>query len=452
MSKIVSSRSSTWDRRSRRLLVAIGLCASVSACTSEPLTLRGQLCATRGCAPGCEELEVSACDINDPVCRELVFQSVRCVRGGRLMHSPDTVVQPSLDAEPDSTSESDEPPPAGALTRLAAIATALRLLRLQGQDVTYEAAVVEANMGVVARFDPENQQVMVQKDEHSLEWLSMLTLAHEYTHSLQDAEESLPDMLERYGHSAVARQGVRAFIEGEAELYALLSYAFMKRADIQQWNVEGYARWMLKNSLLAVAEAESPWYLAAATLHYPVGMHVLWNLWQTEGHVGVRHLGDRLSARFGEWVDGTLQMSGSTTGLRCEAPKLADTFSWIARDELGPSAIFAFTVSQLDSELGVPLEPAWELAKAVRADELRLYAESDPSVPTTSEEPFANLRPDGNVVAEWAVAFESDERAAEFAAAAGPQVAVQRSGAQVVVSVARVPDTLGRPLSKCSVH
>jgi hypothetical protein len=452
MSKTVSRSSSAWDRRSSRVLAAVGLFASFTACTSEPLTLRGQLCATRGCAPGCEELEVSACDINDPVCRELVFQSVRCVRGGRLMHSPDTIVQPSLDAEPDSTSESDEPPPAGELTRLAAVDTALSLLRLQGQDVTYQAAVVEANMGVVARFDPENQQVTVQQDEHSIEWLSMLTLAHEYTHSLQDAEESLTAMLERYGHTAVTRQGVRAFIEGEAELYALLSYAFMKRADIQQWDVEGYARWMLKNSLLGVAQAQSPWYLAAATLHYPVGLHVLWGLWQTQGHVGVRHLGDRLSARFGGWVDGMLQMSGSTSGLQCGAPKLTDSFTWIANDELGPSAVFAFAVSQLDSELGVPLEPAWELAKAVRGDQLRLYAESDPLVPTTSDEPFANLRPDGNVVAEWAVAFETDERAAEFAAAAGSEFAVQRSGAQVVVSVARTPDTLSRPLSKCSLR
>src|SRR5690606_19767285 len=80
-----------------------------AACEPAPLSgPREELCAGNGCSRECRELDGGVCDIRERACQELVFQSVRCVRGTSLAQLPPTDFVPQSDfGNPDAAVEWD---------------------------------------------------------------------------------------------------------------------------------------------------------------------------------------------------------------------------------------------------------------------------------------------------------------------------------------------------------
>lgn len=358
-------------------LLTVGLL--FAACSPEPAGgPREELCAGSGCSEECRELDVQVCDIRERACQELVFQSVRCVRGSALSQLPSTDFVPQRDfGDPDAASEPQDAGVAELTPEVVAQAVwdeyldeGLQLLHLIAKPL----AVARAEEGKATGGVTSGGNVAIADNNADQLWWSMRLLAHEYVHTMQEYDYGgIGSLFNRYTRSSVTAQGVQAFIEGEAELYAWLAHAFMRNQSMDDWNLEEYFDLDQKSVRTRVAATDSPWTTARQWQHYAIGARHLYKTWKLSKNIGVRSVLYNLNADFGAWAADFEKRKGP--GVReadiCE-PAGNHT---IVQDSLGPSGVFAILMAAsrtIDAEI-VPTEYAWRIATDLTEDVMRMY-------------------------------------------------------------------------------
>ncbi len=364
----------------RAALLAMASVGLAGACAPTPSSeVRERLCAGSGCTDECRGLDVEVCDIRERACQELVFQSVRCVRGGSLDALPRTDFVPQTRfGNPDAAVEMDagvilERPPEEVAQEVwdRYLDEGLQLMHL----IATPLAVAKAEEGKATGGVTTGGSVAIADNNADQLWWSMRLLAHEYVHTLQDYDYGgIGSLYTRHTRSSVTAQGVQAFIEGEAELYAWLAHAFMRNTSPDAWNLDEYFELDQKALRDRVAHAASPWTPARQWQHYAIGARYLYQTWKLGHNLGVRSVMYNLEPDFGAWVSDFAPRKGPKVTQRpvCE-PAGNPT---IMQDSLGPSGVFSILMaaSQSTREEVIPTERAWRIATDLTEDVMRMYA------------------------------------------------------------------------------
>lgn len=108
------------------------------------------------------------------------------------------------------------------------------LLRLiSRRDVNLKETAVEVHTeGILGFYSPDIKELFVLGDAKNISPQAKETLAHEFTHALQDQHFNLTDMIQKYSQDSDHRLAVRALIEGDATVTGLTySYRFQSNVD-----------------------------------------------------------------------------------------------------------------------------------------------------------------------------------------------------------------------------
>ena len=353
-------------------LWSTALCATVlcAACAPQPSGPRERLCAGSGCSDTCRELEVERCDIRERECQDLVFQSVRCVRGSGLTKLPNTEFVPQEDfSEQRREAAEGEPDLAGEVWG-SYVDDGLRALRLIAENTTLaEANAVE---GEATGGIQQAGMVQIAESQGYSSWWAMRLLAHEYVHAQQEHDyRGIGNLYRRFAQSNVTSQGVQAYVEGEAELYGWLTHAFMREVNPDAWQLDEFFDLDEKGLRTRVSNSASPWTPARQWQHYAIGARHLYAVWQTGHNVAVRGVLHNLNPDFGAWASGFVPRTGPRVSRQpvC-APEQTQL---VVRDSLGPSGVFALLMAATAEQAVSPVEEAWTLAVQLTEDQLQMY-------------------------------------------------------------------------------
>ncbi len=108
------------------------------------------------------------------------------------------------------------------------------LMRLiKKRDVNLKERAVDVHTeGILGFYSPDIKELFVLGDTHNMTPDTRETLAHEFTHALQDQHFNLTAMIRQYSHDSDHRLAIRALIEGDATLSGLAySYTYEKQVD-----------------------------------------------------------------------------------------------------------------------------------------------------------------------------------------------------------------------------
>lgn len=382
-SRHLTMRGASWCMP-RGLRFGAGLAAGcalacVAACApqSEP-SLRDQLCAGGVCTPECRDLQVSLCDIQERACQETIFKSVRCVRGSALTELPRTAFAPpeTSDAAPEAVVDAG-PPEELTPTEIADqvwsqyLDSGLRALHLIEQPLA--AAIAEANQVTGGIASDGGVQILPGNAE--AKWWSMHLLAHEYVHTMQERDYGgIASLYAKYSRSSVTAQGIQAYIEGEADMYAWLTHAFMRNAPMDAWGLEEYFSLDERGARDRALGATSPWTVIRQWQHYAIGARHLYRAWRVGQNIGVRSVLYNLEPDFGRWAADFATPTGPRVSEHpvCEPEHAAI----IVQDALGPSGVYAVLIAALRAQKPavMPSEHMWRVAKDLTQDQVRMYA------------------------------------------------------------------------------
>lgn len=412
--------------RARALVLVL-----LAGCEPKSHSVRERLCAGSGCTAACRDVRVDACDIRDRACLDVIFQSLQCVRGAvlderprlRLTNSllegkretPDQAEQAPETASPSttasvrsgsapSTSGSDSastnpavpgpsvpPPPQPSDVFAYYVDEGLKLLHFIPEPTTIDE-VVDKEKEVVGAIQTGGE-VFVEQSNVGHRWLSMQLVAHEFVHAQQEVDYGgIANLYTYYDNTTTSRQAIRALIEGEAELYALLTHAFMRETSTEAWALLDYFDEHARQKRREIASVQAPWTHADWWLHYSVGARVLAERWQSGGNLAVRAVHHNLQADFGAWVRNLAPSYAADLGRgKTCAPARTQV---VVRDELGPSGVFALLMAASKDRALKPIEPAWQVARGLVDDKLEFFA------------PLLN---DGETQSEWFVEAAKEE-------------------------------------------
>lgn len=506
-----------------RAMRAAFLLVMLAGCAPEPSGARERLCAGNGCTDECRDLRVEACDIRERACQDVIFASLQCVRGRVLDETPyvkfvdelmsgngnrsEALDRPANPTNGSTSTQSTPPRPNTTQEQLAQqifsyyVDEGVRLLRLIDQATTIVQANDEQHVDVGAI--ESDGGVKVEHGSAGYRWSSMLLVTHEFVHAQQEVDYGgIANLFNRYPRTSKSRQSLLALLEGEAELYAWLTHAFMRNTELEDWSLQEHWEDAAKVKRRDIAQDQSPWPNAQRWQHYAIGAKVLSARWQAGHNLAVRSVLHNLEPDFGAWARGLAPPSGADLG-NAVIPEPSG-MQMVVRDELGPSGVFALLMAASKTWKPRPVEPAWRLASALVDDKLDFFApllpegetqsqriaddtraeceakrEMDggiPSQPTADagsdasapEErdsssddcadvaqvgdevasaavPYGRLVPRGSVWLSWRMAFATPKNAQEFVAyfeqVNWPHLEVTHSGAKVLIKAQRKPKT-----------
>ena len=133
--------------------------------------------------------------------------------------------------------------------RLSAYDVVLKMLGLIGKDQSLAQLITEGETSLIAGiYFPKVDRLALVAGEHEIDVLHELTLAHEYTHSLQDGAYDIEKLRETWEESDLEKDGYTQYsetldclIEGDAELTERLYAEQVFGADWQQKVAEAFA-------------------------------------------------------------------------------------------------------------------------------------------------------------------------------------------------------------------
>ncbi len=406
----------------------LALVAAVLACAcgnDAPEVTR--FCDVVPCTPECAALQVHPCLVENAECQDVVRKAVECVRGVRFERRPNVRIRrergvdasvPVLDAGVD-TDVSDASAldaavlasDAGAVDggvapwRSAPLSVdhrflpheldvkdyhatrALQALGLVAPDIDLAGAWEQASKRVIGTYTAMDQTLEVLLSEERQPWFEMGTLAHEMIHGLQDQEMDLPRWREKQAAKGASNQAVRAFIEGEAELYQLLVMHFMLGISYSDERIEELIRKSTKSLMHSIDESASPLAVSQLGIVYPVGAKLHLRRWKRYRVQGVKRLANAFPRDLAAWMradDFSTRLEMSCADVE---PEMDTELRGVWRFTGGAEYLLPLLIKRMRhmGELAYPL--AWEASTAWRGDCFEIWGEAfEPAAPVPKEE------------------------------------------------------------------
>ncbi len=411
-----------------RTQLALVAAAFVFACSNDAPEVR-RFCDVVECTPECAALEVNPCLVEDPECQDVVREAVECVRGVRFDRRPNvrirreegvadvSVGRPDagagtavsdasvLDAAVLASADAGAADGGVAQLRDAPLSVdhrflprevdvkdyhatrALQALGLVAPDIDLAGAWEQASERVVGTYTAMDQTLEVVLPEERQPWSEMGTLAHEMIHGLQDQEMDLPRWREKQAAKGASNQAIRAFIEGEAELYQLLVMHFMLGISYSDERIEEIIRRSTKSLMHIIDESASPLAASQLGIVYPVGAKLHLRRWKRYRVQGVKRLANAFPRDLAAWMradDFSTPLEMSCADVE---PEMDTELPSVWRFTGGVEYLLPLLIKRMRhmDELAYPL--AWEAATAWRGDCFEIWGEAfEPAAPVPTEE------------------------------------------------------------------
>jgi hypothetical protein len=362
----------------------------------EAAFLLGVGASTAGCsedAGGCAGQQ--PCDITDARCQQAIFAATACERGQPGAHVPE-VRTIGLDQYEEELADAQSEPSANELTWEAAY----HLLGFLDDDETITGARTRtAADNVAAYYETETKQVTVIDRENADPERDFFILAHEFTHSLQDADVDLEAFRKKWVSSTDASIAMGSLIEGEAMLVA---NGVALRADglsPRDADWPSYEEAMLDDGFQTVDDSLTPLFAAATSLLYPVGTKGLRRPWLDSGQAGIDAFYHHPRQSLLDWIRNTPLGETAVEGVECHPTTPPQGYVGVDHDSLGIVGAMALLV-----EGRMLAKPAYGESEGWLGDSVVTFAPSDPA-------------DTGRAVA-WCTRWDSSSSAATFEAAA----------------------------------
>lgn len=375
------------------------------------------------------ESDLLRCNISEEDCQVMLFEAVSDARGTSGPRPPTRIVSPEEFEDRLRSLGVSAPPP-----------TLLRMLSLLGMlspDLTGDAVFEGSVAGILAAYFFDDNDVLVidwGMDMDSEE--ASLTLAHEYTHALQDADRDLTALYKNVDTTDEA-EGLLGLTEGEAELYATLVVAGSVTQSTSRWK-------RLRSSVIETALASpAPFFIADTYFPYTMGHEFSAFTWLDGGSEAIAKLYD--------------DIPDSSRRILADAGAKAPSGGWTEalNDTTDGNVPAGFHVVELDTGDGsTTLEDsfgAWilhvfleQLAADTGSGEVRTPDESV-AMQLRGDRVIAFERDDAMVVV-WRMRFESDvdpgDVVAEIQNAAPEQFRVREEAGDVLLFAGEPADAL----------
>jgi hypothetical protein len=390
---------------SRISLLALGILTGIAlGCDKTHAT---SVCGKEACQASCNDIPKGNCDIRKGSCQKKIFRAVQCVRGvsGNIpeietisvdeyqkrleteygdLEMDDAGIDDSdestVDAMVPDTGDSD----GGGLRadeseEVDHFSVALSLFGLLPSSTdTEEASIRQQLENTLGFYSSEDKKVtIIDRGLPVDDDYAALLLAHEFVHAIQDQEIGLSDFTERAVTSIDSWIARSCLIEGEANLFEDLAWAFLHDLSVDALYWPENSRWNLKFARRSVLVSDAPYTAAIYSLKYSVGFQYLSELWMDEGSWGVRSMygAPLLSSVY--WMAGyqanRIRTEHWELATQCADAQAPDGFDTVIRQRLGSLVVFAFlgAVSQKDGVFST--ETVWEDAKEWRADKFFVF-------------------------------------------------------------------------------
>lgn len=376
----------------------------------------------------CESSVELPCDIRKAACRCSVFEETK-----RARDQPDARLPRSrIISRSQYASEVRADAMMGMISEGARIYEAsLKVLGLLPNTTSLDDAEVDAQIGgVLAYYDRETRSITLIDDQRGAPQIDLDaqleevdTLAHEYTHALQDQRENIESVWEQE-QSTDGLLSVKTLLEGEAMLIADLVITDTLGIPFAQNALERYDR-IFDGTLTAISMSAAPLTSAQLGLAYPVGGAVLGRVYMAGSIDGVRAFyRDRRPKSVTGWLDGS--KAASLPGpISCVPPEAPLGYESRGVDRLGSTAVIALAAS-----LGFDKATMRALAVAWVNDLFALYS--------------VERQPEKTAVA-WRIAFSDDALVSKLEAelrAKRATLNVTRSGNELLIAGAAEPTVL----------
>ncbi|HYP19283.1 MAG TPA: hypothetical protein VEY08_04345 [Chloroflexia bacterium] len=120
------------------------------------------------------------------------------------------------------------------------IAWLMRLIKQRDVDLKEKAVEVHTE-GILGFYSPDTKQLFVLGEADNMDAQTRATLAHEFTHALQDQHFDLVHLVQQYSHDSDRRLAMRALIEGDATMSDLLYTYYHEEIDYSRQEKESVA-------------------------------------------------------------------------------------------------------------------------------------------------------------------------------------------------------------------
>lgn len=113
------------------------------------------------------------------------------------------------------------------------IAWLMRLIKQRDVDLKEKAVEVHTE-GILGFYSPDTKQLFVLGEADNMNLQTRSTLAHEFTHALQDQHFDLVDLIQQYSHDSDRRLAMRALIEGDATVSEMSYVYYNEKIDFSK--------------------------------------------------------------------------------------------------------------------------------------------------------------------------------------------------------------------------
>ncbi|MBN2525436.1 MAG: hypothetical protein JXR76_03515 [Deltaproteobacteria bacterium] len=351
-----------------------------------------------------------ACDITTPACQKAVFAAVKCVNGSKMAIPPIRFITEdefrkelnldmvsSSDSDTDSTTDTDSLPPidsntstdtdgidTSANTDEEAVANSywdesLRLLGLlsAASDLSNEQAE-EMATSVAAYYSGYYQDVtIIDRPRQGNPDELMRTLAHEFTHAVQDYEYGLDEQNELYSYDddiLIAMDNAR---EGDAVVRSDLAYSVLMDVPLESLYSRNFYQLQLSYYKRAIASDASPYIYAAQVLQYATGPLLVYDTYIHEGLDGINELREHFPTSSVYWMAGYDASRGQNAQslnlpLRCGTALPPAEYTLEHRDTFGATVLYALLASHMNNGI-FDVEGQWETALKWRGDSIEMF-------------------------------------------------------------------------------
>ena len=356
------------------------------------------------------------CDIDTPACQQSIFEATRCINGSNMPMPPVRIVTDEayleelgfLDTDTQGLSDTEtasdtEPLESDSDSESVDYWTAsMQLLALMAQETSVSDAYRDEFVPtILAYYSYEYQDVTIidhsyhyGDEDTDLEidipyFEPLQTLAHEYTHAIQDYEVGLKEQRELYSYNDDILMAQGNIYEGDAEVRSDFAYALLMGQDFKAQHPRTMYEQALKYYKTTIATAASPYIAAKSGLQYATGALYVYDTFINEGLDGMNRLRENFPTSTVYWMAGydasrptTDYMSKQSRPTHFNQPLICGDaaapvdYSFIHQDTLGAAMLFAVLSSQ--SINGVyPVDEFWDFSIQWRADALQIYQETN---------------------------------------------------------------------------